>query len=53
MVLDAVVAKELVVVAPPLAKMFPATERAWFGVVDPMPKKPLALMVKAAVVLVA
>ena len=51
--LEAVVEKKFVVVAPPEAKILPATERAWLGVLEPMPRKPLALIVKAGVVLVA
>jgi hypothetical protein len=50
---EAVVAKVAVEVAFPLMKTSPATASRAAGVVVPMPKKPLALMVKAAVVEVA
>ena len=50
---EATVAKLLVVVALPETKRLPETERAWLGVEEPMPRKPLASRVKAGVVEVA
>ena len=50
---EAVVEKRLVVVALPETKRLPLTESLSLGVVEPIPKKPLALIVKAAVVEVA
>ena len=46
---EATVAKLLVEVAPPEAKILPATLNAWLGVEEPIPTKPLALMVMAAI----
>ena len=50
---EAVVEKRLVEVALPEMKALPETARAWFGVVEPIPKKPFALIESAAVVEVA
>ena len=50
---EAVVEKRLVEVALPEIKTLPLTESLSLGVEEPMPKKPLALIVRAAVVEVA
>jgi hypothetical protein len=47
------VAKKSVVVELPLTNRFPLTLNLSFGVVDPIPTKPLVLMVRAGVVDVA
>ena len=44
---EAVVAKKLVVVALPLTNRLPFTLNFSFGVVEPIPRNPLLLMVRA------